>query len=68
MSRTYPVATDGQWIRPARRGFKLQCCDCCLVHRVEFKLWRGHIVFRAFRAPRSTALMRRHRRIRVVKR
>jgi len=61
----YKRAIDGEWIQPRRRGYKLMCCDCGLVHVLNFRLVprrRGHgrsIQFQAFRNERSTALSRR---------
>ena len=56
----------GEWVQPRRRGYKLACCDCGLVHTLNFRLirWgRGHKVqFQAFRNNRSTAAMRRRDR------
>ncbi len=56
----------GEWVQPIRRGYKLACCDCGLVHNLNFRLvqWgRGRkIQFQAFRNERSTALSRRKMR------
>ncbi len=53
-----------EWIRPRRRGYKMACCDCGLVHDLDFRIrkeWRGNVVeFKARRNKRSTASMRRH--------
>lgn len=49
------------WIFPRRRGYRLGCCDCGLVHDIQFRLQGRHILFRARRNNRSTALMRRKR-------
>ena len=57
MRFTNPEA--GEWVQPRRRGYKLACCDCGLVHRLDFRLWRGRVQFRAFRNERSTGQMRR---------
>lgn len=52
------------WVRPVRKGYKLACCDCGLVHDLDFRIrreWRGNVVeFRARRNVRSTAAMRRY--------
>lgn len=57
---------DGEWVQPRRRGYKMACCDCGLVHTLNFRLvkWgRGtKIQFQASRNERSTALMRRQRK------
>jgi len=36
----------GEWIRPIRNGYKMACCDCGLVHRLDFKHipWGGGIL------------------------
>lgn len=52
-----------EWIYPNRRKYKLACCDCGLVHNMQFKLvQRGlgkAILMRAQRNVRATAAMRR---------
>lgn len=53
MVKFTPVAA-GEWVQPTRKGYRMQCCDCGLVHLVDFrlakdKLKRAHIQFRAFR-------------------
>jgi hypothetical protein len=50
---------DGEWIRPHKQGHADQCCDCGLVHDMEFKIVDGEIRFRAFRNKRKTAAARR---------
>lgn len=57
----YDRPKAGEWVQPIRRGYKLACCDCGLVHTVDFRIRRGRVQFRVFRNNRSTALMRRHR-------
>ena len=56
----------GDWVQPIRRGYKVACCDCGLVHRVDFRLvktGRGcFIQFRVFRLSLSTALARGRKR------
>jgi hypothetical protein len=59
----YKKAKDGEWIKPVRRGYKMQCCDCGLVHVIDFKLipWAAgkKVIFRARRDERATAACRR---------
>ena len=59
----YKQEYDGQWIRPIKKGYKMACCDCGLVHRVEFAhvpYGSGRkIILRAWRDNRATAAMRR---------
>jgi hypothetical protein len=55
--REWPaVDKDGwcEWQMPVMQGYKLKCCDCGLVHEVEFNVaeWRGRqrVEFRMRRA------------------
>lgn len=51
------------WIQPIRRGYKMACCDCALVHNLDFRVKKGRAQFRVSRNNRSTAMMRRHARL-----
>lgn len=55
----YTRPTDGEWVQPVRRGYKLACCDCGLVHRLDFRVHQHRIQFRAFRNERATGQRRR---------
>lgn len=50
----YEQAFDGAWMAVVRRAFRLQCCDCGLVHRFDFRLKDGAIELRAIRDGRAT--------------
>lgn len=63
--KEYQVAKDGEWIQPVRRGYLLACCDCGLVHRVNFRIRKGKIQFQAFRHPQATGAYRKKRNITV---
>lgn len=58
----YNRVNDGDWVQPIRRGYKMMCCDCGLVHTLNWRIRKGRIQFQAFRNERSTALARRRRR------
>lgn len=59
----YDDIKEGQWVEPvSRRGYKLCCCDCGLVHRFNFRVTKGRLQFQAFRDNRATGQMRRHRK------
>lgn len=60
MPYTKPAA--GEWVQPIRRGYKLACCECSLVHRMDFRIHRGRVQFRAFRDERATGQRRRRER------
>lgn len=36
--RKYPRVKDGDVIFPDMDGYKMACCDCGLVHRVDFEV------------------------------
>ena len=58
----YKDVRPGDWQQPIRRGYKMACCDCGLVHNLDFRIVKGQIQFRAFRNERSTAAVRREKR------
>lgn len=60
MSR-YAEPLAGEWIQPVRRGYKMACCDCGLVHRMDFRVYRGRAQFMVWPAKRETAMVRRWR-------
>jgi hypothetical protein len=64
---SYDKPEAGEWVQPTRRGFKLACCDCGLVHTMNFRLVKygdnkHKIRFQVFRNERATAMVRRHAR------
>ena len=59
MGLKYKQAKDGDWIQPRRRGYRLACCDCGLIHRINFRLVKGRIQFQAFRDNRASSQRRR---------
>ncbi|MBW2081585.1 MAG: hypothetical protein JRI39_00525 [Deltaproteobacteria bacterium] len=59
MSR-YKDVRVGEWVQPVEHGYKLACCDCGLVHKVDFRIHEGRIQFRMFRDARATGQVRRH--------
>lgn len=56
---SYDVISYGEWTRPRMRNFREQCCDCGLIHRLDFKIVNGRIEFRTRRDDRATAAARR---------
>lgn len=65
MGRRYPDVEPGQWLMPRRRGFRMMCCDCGLVHRMNFHVEkrgnRTYVFIQAFRDERATAQARRRK-------
>jgi hypothetical protein len=66
----YDKPEPGTWVNPVKRGYKIICCDCGLVHRFDFRhvRWgRGRkIQFRCWRDERATAAVRREAKKREV--
>lgn len=58
-----------RWVTPIRKGYRLGCCDCSLVHTMEFRVvqvsGRQKIQFRCRRNARSTAALRRNHGVTV---
>lgn len=63
----YHQIEPGEWINPSRHSYKMACCDCGLVHLLQFRLVGSRkyrqIQFRAFRDDRATAAVRKHRKV-----
>ena len=63
MSYTKPA--PGEWVQPVRRRYKLACCDCGLVHAMNFRIVPNDcgpgkkIQFSAERDNRATGQIRR---------
>lgn len=68
-TKSYPThyADDegwSDWIKPVPTApYRMACCDCNLVHEVEFRVdpLDGFVDFRARRNNRATSQLRRHR-------
>lgn len=56
----YPHIKNGEWLQPVRRGYVMACCDCCLVHTINFRIVKGKIQLQAFRATKKTTDRRRY--------
>jgi hypothetical protein len=57
--REYPQWYDGEWVRVPMRGFREQCCDCGLVHVINYRIkkdkrGRNKIEVQAFRDGKAT--------------
>lgn len=64
--KTYEEQEDGWtvWVRPPKfpKYFKMSCCDCGLVHNIQFEkdeTKEQRIIFRVQRNNRATANVRR---------
>jgi hypothetical protein len=64
MSRKqYPKVEAGEWVQPVRKGYKMACCDCGLVHALNFRIRKGRVQIQAFRDNRATGQLRRRRHV-----
>jgi hypothetical protein len=57
----YSNLQDGEPIYVSPYGAKIACCDCGLIHELQFR-----IELVAFRDQRATGQLRRHRKIKIV--
>lgn len=61
----------GEWVQPVKRGYKLACCDCGLVHTVNFRIIkyaggeRAKVQLQVFRDERATKALRKKEGSRV---
>lgn len=51
-----------RWVQPVRKGYRMACCDCGLVHVMDFRVQAGRAQFRARRDARKTAAIRREKK------
>ena len=59
----YKQAYDGDWVKPnPQKGYKIVCCDCGLVHIINFRVVKGKVQFQPFRDNRATGQIRRHKK------
>lgn len=60
--RTHEIDENGwtPWVYPKQDGYRWSCCDCGLVHEMQFRVTSlSEVEFRARRNERSTAAKRR---------
>lgn len=55
----YYHVTEGEWINVLMKEFYDQCCDCGLVHVVNFRKRKGTLQMRVRIDSRATAAIRR---------
>ena len=72
MKSRYYKQKDGEWVRPQHNDYLMVCCDCGLVHRLNFRVLKdtprqgqNSVTLQAFRDNRKTAAFRRSHGIRV---
>jgi len=60
LKSAYYEPKAGEWQQPIRKGYRMACCDCGLVHTMNFRVVNGRAQFCIFRDNRKTAAMRRN--------
>ncbi len=57
----YYHVTDGEWVQIDLRGNKEQCCDCGLVHKINYRFNKktGKLEYQVFRDKRATSAVRK---------
>lgn len=59
--KTYQQWYEDEWDEPKRTDFKLMCCDCGLVHKVSFRVYKdGRFRMKMSRDNRATGQIRRY--------
>ena len=51
-----------EWITPIYKNYKIICCDCGLVHELDFRYYKKKIQFKVRRNNISTAIVRRNKK------
>lgn len=64
---SYEIQHEGEWVRPVKEGFKLECCSCGYTHTFNFRIVEGQIEYQVFVDKRATAQKRRRRFEKVEK-
>lgn len=60
MTQGWHTLTDGEWVRVPAKGHKNACCDCSLVHIIDYRIAEdGALEIRFRRDKRATAALRR---------
>lgn len=56
----YAQVYDAEWFEPKpQAGHKMRCCECGLIHRMDFRVRGGKVQIRAVRDKRATAAFRK---------
>lgn len=61
---TFETVADGEWVPVHWHGMQDACCDCGLVHVINYRIFNGTIELQATRDKRATAAMRRSNKFR----
>ena len=59
--RVYDKPKPDEWVLPVAEGYQMECCDCGLVHTIDFRVIDGRAQMRMRRDRRATQMKRRYR-------
>ena len=59
--RVYNKPKPDEWVLPIAEGYQMECCDCGLVHIIDFRVLDGRAQMRMRRDGCATLMKRRHR-------
>lgn len=57
----------GEWVQPLHRAYFLECCDCGLVHRFQFRVHKSRVQMRAWRETRLTTAARKRKGVKIIR-
>lgn len=57
--RVYEQVEEGVWEDVLMKNFRSACCDCGLIHRVNYRRKDGVLQVQVYRDERATAQIRR---------
>jgi hypothetical protein len=59
--QTFAETKNGwtRWFKPQQKSYRVACCDCGLVHEVDFRVRHGDVEVRVRRDKRWTSLARK---------
>lgn len=63
----YKQVIEGEWVQPIKKGYKMACCNCGLVHTVNFRIVNRKVQLQAFRNNKSTGQHRRNKKFKMIK-
>ncbi len=67
----YEIVFDGDWERAKMRGERQQCCDCGLIHIIDYRIVRNgkraEVEVRSRRDDKATARLRKRAGISISK-
>lgn len=56
----FKQVASGEWVQPIRKGYLFKCCDCSLIHSMDFRIAKnGRGQFIQFRAMRYDEIIGR---------